>query len=56
MAQSVIDLKSVKPLGDERPFFGKFLMKLAGIAYNAKNGIPLICFIFKMNGNENICI
>jgi hypothetical protein len=26
---------------DERGFFGKILMKLAWIAYNAKNGIPL---------------
>jgi hypothetical protein len=31
-------------------------MKLAGIAYNAKNGIPLFCFIFKMNIDEDIVI
>jgi hypothetical protein len=31
-------------------------MQLAGIAYNAKNGIPLFCFIFKMNRNEDIVI
>jgi hypothetical protein len=31
-------------------------MKLAGIAYSAQNGIPLFCFIFKMNRNEDIAI
>jgi hypothetical protein len=31
-------------------------MKLAGTigTYDAKYGIPLCCFIFKMNGNEDI--
>jgi hypothetical protein len=37
-------------------FFGKILMKLAGIAHNAKNGIPLFCFILRMNRNEEIAI
>jgi hypothetical protein len=32
------------------------LMKLVGTAYNAKIGIPLFCFIFKINRNENIAV
>jgi hypothetical protein len=31
-------------------------MKLAGITYDAKYGIPLFCFIFAMNRNEDIAI
>jgi hypothetical protein len=33
-------------ISDERHFFGKILMLLAGIAHNAKNGIPLFFFFF----------
>jgi hypothetical protein len=35
--------------------FGDFLLKLAGNVYkcNGKHGIPLFCFIVKMNTNED---
>jgi hypothetical protein len=46
----------LNPLVTSVTFFGKILMKLAGMAHNAKNGIPLFCFIFKMNSNEDIVI
>jgi hypothetical protein len=37
-------------------FFGQILLKLAGNVHTGKNEIPLFCFIFKMNTNEEICI
>jgi hypothetical protein len=37
-------------------FLGQLLLKLAGNVNNSKNGITLLCFIFKMNTNEDICI
>jgi hypothetical protein len=41
-------------INEERYLFEKILMKLSGNAHNAKNGIPLFCFIFKMNRNKDI--
>jgi hypothetical protein len=35
------------PISDERHFLGKILMKLAGIAHNATNGIPLFVLFLK---------
>jgi hypothetical protein len=44
------------PISAERHFFGYIFLKLAGNTYNGKNGIPLFCFIFKRNTNEDIHI
>ncbi len=36
-------------------FFGPILLKLSGNVNNGKNGMPLFCFSFEINTNEDIC-
>jgi hypothetical protein len=49
--QSTLACHNVNPL-----VTSAILIKLAGITYDAKYGIPLCCFIFKMNSYEDIVI
>jgi hypothetical protein len=44
-----------QPIKAVNHFFGQILLKLSRNVNNVINVIPLVCFILKMNTNEDIC-